>query len=142
MAKKHLSKQDLTSLKAKLRAEEDRIVASFQEKKSENVVAADDTKDEIDSANENILVNTNVRFFNRELLYLKKIRKALKKFDAEEYGICEECSDEIALQRLKARPTSEMCIVCKEESERQESQNAHLRVSKSIGKKIDLVTNL
>ncbi len=59
--------------------------------------------------------------------------KTLSKIESEQYGMCDECADPITYSRLIARPTSEMCILCKEESEREESQNFFERRSKSLG---------
>jgi DnaK suppressor protein len=50
--------------------------------------------------------------------------------------MCDDCGGEISFTRLLARPTSEMCIICKEESEREESQNYHDRRSKSLGREM------
>ena len=111
-------------------------------KKTEGSANYTETKDEVDSANEDILLSSHLRFSNRENFYLKKIRKAILKIESGDYGLCEECGSEISLTRLQARPTSEMCIGCKEESEKAESQNVQLKASKSMGKKIDLVTNI
>jgi len=135
--------KEIQLLKQKLIGDQERILGNFEEKK----ILGDqpnytETKDEVDSANEDILLSTSLRFSNRENFYLKKIKKALHKIDLNEYGICEECGENISFARLTARPTSEMCINCKEESERAEHQNIHMRGSKSIGKKIDLVTTI
>jgi DnaK suppressor protein len=138
----HLKDSEIEELKSKLKNDLERIVSGFKEKKDEYREINKETKDEVDSANDNILVSTSFRFTNRENFYLKKIKKALKKIEEGEYGLCEDCGVEITYQRLKARPTSELCINCKEESEREENQNFFLRGSKSIGKKIDLVTNI
>jgi DnaK suppressor protein len=74
-----------------------------------------------------------MRFSNRESLYYKKIMKTLSKIETEQYGMCDDCGDAITYTRLMARPTSEMCILCKEESEREENQNFFERRSKSLG---------
>jgi DnaK suppressor protein len=79
-----------------------------------------------------------LRFRNREVFYAKKIDKALKKFDMDEYGLCSDCGEGIRFERLLARPTAEMCIQCKEESERDESNSFIGRQSKSLGKVSDL----
>lgn len=138
----HLSMKELDIIKAKLILEQERIINSQLTKKTEENANYTETKDEVDSANEDILLSSHLRFSNRENFYLKKIRKALMKVESGDYGLCEECGAEISIARLQARPTSEMCIGCKEESEKAESQNIHLKASKSMGKKIDLVTNL
>lgn len=138
----HLAMSEVNELKEKLQQDQERIIYSQSDKKVDGAASYTETKDEVDSANEDILLSTHLRFSNRENFYLKKIRKAIAKIENGEYGLCEECGSEISLARLQARPTSEMCIGCKEESEKAESQNIHLKASKSMGKKIDLVTNL
>jgi DnaK suppressor protein len=130
----HLSDKHLEALKDKLLSEAERIRTNFQLKKHEyenNSITG--AKDEVDSANDNILLAADMRFSNRENLYFKKIMKTLSKIESDAYGMCDECGDPITYSRLIARPTSEMCILCKEESEREESQNFFERRSKSLG---------
>lgn len=130
----HLSDKQIAALKDKLMGEAERIRANFQVKKAEyesNSITG--AKDEVDSANDNILLAADMRFSNRESLYYKKIMKTLSKIESDQYGMCDECGESITYSRLIARPTSEMCILCKEESEREESQNFFERRSKSLG---------
>jgi DnaK suppressor protein len=130
----HLSDKQITMLRDKLLSEAERIRTNFQLKKAEyenNSLTG--AKDEVDSANDNILLAADMRFSNRESLYYKKIMKTLSKVETEAYGMCDDCGDTITYQRLIARPTSEMCILCKEESEREENQNFFERRSKSLG---------
>lgn len=44
---------------------------------------------------------------------LRDILEALKRMESGEYGICKYCSREISESRLRARPTSSSCIMCK-----------------------------
>jgi DnaK suppressor protein len=135
----HLSDKQITTLKDKLLAEGERIRSNFQLKKNEyENSTANSGKDEVDSANDNILLAADMRFSNRESLYYKKIMKTLSKIETEQYGMCDECGDTITYTRLLARPTSEMCILCKEESEREELQNFFERRSKSLGKEMSV----
>lgn len=139
----HLKKTEIKTLKNKLLAEEERIVNKQLSKKIEfKLNSRSENKDDVDSANDNILVSTDLRFSNRELLYLKKIRKAITKTDSEEYGMCIECGDEINFSRLFARPTSDLCILCKEESERAENQSSHGKTSKSLGETMSMTSSL
>ena len=135
----HLSDKHIAALRDKLLGEAERIRMNFQLKKNEyensSVTGA---KDEVDSANDNILLANDMRFSNRESLYYKKIMKTLSKVETEQYGMCDECGDPITYIRLLARPTSEMCILCKEESEREESQNFYDRRSKSLGREMSV----
>lgn len=134
---RHLSEKQLAMLKEKLMNEAERIRTNFQVKKQEyesNSITG--AKDEVDTANDSILLAADMRFSNRESLYYKKIMKTLSKIETEAYGMCDDCGDPITYQRLIARPTSEMCILCKEESEREENQNFFERRSKSLGREM------
>ena len=134
----HLTKKQLTELKDKIQADKERILNKLNfEKPHEVVKTLDSGRDEVDSANDDILRREELRFATRESLYLKKLVKTLRLMELDEYGICEECGQGISLTRLKARPTSTMCIVCKEESERDEMQSYHGRISKSLGTSVN-----
>jgi DnaK suppressor protein len=134
---KHLSEKQLGMLREKLLSEAERIKTNFQLKKNEyENSTVTGGKDEVDSANDNILLAADMRFSNRESLYFKKIMKTLTKVESETYGMCDDCGEPISFQRLLARPTSEMCILCKEESEREENQNFFERRSKSLGREM------
>lgn len=132
---KPLTKKQLETLRNKLLEEKQGLV--FDNKNSEldlSLTSGDDVEQSISDYNN----SHQLRFRNREVFYAKKIDKALKKFDTNEYGLCTECGCWIKYERLLARPTAEMCIVCKEESERDESASFIGRQSKSLGRVVDL----
>ena len=56
-------------------------------------------------------------FPRRERKLITKIQDALKRMDDGEYGICEECGEDISLARLKARPVTTLCVSCKARQE-------------------------
>lgn len=60
------------------------------------------------------------RLKNRNETYQKKIWRALEKIEDGIYGECEDCGCNISYGRLKARPTADLCIDCKEEQEKGE----------------------
>jgi DnaK suppressor protein len=64
--------------------------------------------------------NFELRIRDRERKLINKIREAMERIEAGEFGICEECGEEIGKARLKARPVTTLCIECKTEQERQE----------------------
>jgi len=64
--------------------------------------------------------NFELRIRDRERKLIAKIREALERIDEGEFGICEECGEDISEPRLKARPVTTLCIDCKTEQERQE----------------------
>lgn len=57
--------------------------------------------------------STKLRIRDRESILIKKIRKSLEDIENGEYGICEDCGEEISIERLKARPVTSFCIRCK-----------------------------
>jgi len=61
-----------------------------------------------------------LRMRDRERKLLAKIDEAVKRLDTGSYGRCEECGDEIGLERLKARPVTTLCIGCKSDQEARE----------------------
>ena len=58
-----------------------------------------------------------LRIRGRENMLIKKIRNSLEAIEKEEYGICEDCGEEISIERLKARPVTSFCIGCKTKRE-------------------------
>jgi DnaK suppressor protein len=64
--------------------------------------------------------NFELRIRDRERKLIVKIREALERIEDGEFGICENCEEEIAEARLRARPVTTLCIECKTEQERQE----------------------
>ncbi len=63
-----------------------------------------------------------LRLRDRERKLIKKIQNALDRLEKGEYGICEECGEDISVQRLKARPVTKLCINCKSRQEDEENQ--------------------
>ena len=58
-----------------------------------------------------------LRIRDRESMLIKKIRQSLEDIENGEYGICEDCGEEISIERLKARPVTSFCIRCKTKRE-------------------------
>jgi len=57
----------------------------------------------------------------QEWVKLKQVEVALKKVEDGEYGICEQCEQEILETRLEIMPYTEFCIQCLSEMEKQTS---------------------
>jgi len=52
------------------------------------------------------------------VIELAEINAALQRIEAETYGICVSCGEDIAAARLEARPASAECVDCAEETQR------------------------
>jgi DnaK suppressor protein len=59
---------------------------------------------------------------DREREKLHNIDEALLKISEGEYGICEECEEEIPIGRLKVMPFARYCVKCKSDIEKQQAQ--------------------
>ncbi len=86
---------------------------------------SDETGD--DSMYDNHLADTATVTYDRELDYtleensehvLSAIDAALKRIDEGTYGICTNCGQPIAPERLEARPWATLCIDCQRQRER------------------------
>ncbi|MBI1994872.1 MAG: RNA polymerase-binding protein DksA [Deltaproteobacteria bacterium] len=64
--------------------------------------------------------NSVLRIRDRERKLIFKIQEALQRLDDGAYGICEQCGEEIGIERLKARPVTTLCIACKSDQENEE----------------------
>lgn len=61
-----------------------------------------------------------LRLRDRERKLIKKIQAALHRIEDGSFGECDECGDEIGVERLKARPVTTLCINCKSMQEEEE----------------------
>ncbi|MBT3983084.1 MAG: hypothetical protein HOE90_17140 [Bacteriovoracaceae bacterium] len=139
MGQKGLKEKHISFLRDTLVREKERLGLKDIYLSDDFNLNEEDRSDEVDQANADVSNSERLRLRNRELFYSKKIGSALDRMSRGEYGDCEECGETIRFERLKARPTAELCINCKEESERDESSSYIGRQSKSLGKAINLV---
>jgi DnaK suppressor protein len=68
--------------------------------------------------------NAMLRIRDRERKLIAKIDEAIERISDGTYGICEECGEQIGVERLKARPVTTLCIVCKAEQEADERRRS------------------
>ena len=73
--------------------------------------------DPLDRATQELDRNSRYQIRSRESRLIKKIRESLAAIEDGSYGICEDCEEPISIERLKARPVTRFCIVCKRRRE-------------------------
>ena len=112
-----LSKNQIDVLRDLLMKKKNELVIK-QLSNAECLLTEEDRSDEIDFANADAANTTQINFRNRDNFYEKKIDDALVRLEGEKYGLCDECVGPIGFLRLYARPTANLCILCKEEAER------------------------
>ena len=116
-----MNKTQLKKFKTLLTDKRDEIVKKAKQTLEEDMTLdANDLPDEMDLASSEYLQSFTFRLRGREKVFLDKIEKALRKIEDGSFGTCEECSEEISIKRLEARPETTLCIRCKEDQERME----------------------
>ena len=56
-------------------------------------------------------------FLNRNKLdakLLREVEEALTRFDTGDFGVCQECSEDISMKRLAAVPWAKYCLTCQD----------------------------
>ena len=97
----------------------------------ELLINADETVEELSDSRENLADPLDrasaesdririLRMRDRESMLIKKIRQSLEDIENGEYGVCEDCGEDISIERLKARPVTSLCIRCKTKRESRE----------------------
>jgi DnaK suppressor protein len=61
--------------------------------------------------------NFELRIRDRERKLLAKVKATIVRIDSEDFGVCDDCGDDISLERLEARPVTTLCIACKTKQE-------------------------
>jgi len=51
-----------------------------------------------------------------------QIENALKRLEVGDYGVCDDCGEEIAMARLLANPAATLCVHCQADRERMPQQ--------------------
>ena len=117
-----MNKAQLKKFKQLLTEKRDEIIKKAKQTLEEDMALdANDLPDEMDLASSEYLQSFTFRLRGREKVFLDKIEKALAKIEDGSFGTCEECSEEISVKRLEARPETTLCIRCKEDQERMEA---------------------
>lgn len=120
-----MNKKDQKKFKDILLKRKAEIIASADSTKEEGMgFDPEDLPDEVDLASTESGQSLNLRLRDRERVLLKKINETLAKIDEGTFGICEDCGEEIGVERLTARPVADYCVRCKEEREKKEKMFA------------------
>jgi len=115
-----MNKKKLEEFHALLQEQMDQLLHDAGKTVSEMTDEKTNFPDPTDRASLESDRNFELRIRDRERRLIGKIREALDRIEAGDFGECEDCGDQIGEARLKARPVTTLCIECKTEQERQE----------------------
>lgn len=112
-----MKKKDVEYFKEFLADRLEELLSQVDDTVSGMVAVKENFPDPTDRATLEADRNFMLRIRDRESKLIKKIKKALEKIETGTFGVCETCSDDIALKRMKARPVTTQCIGCKTKEE-------------------------
>ena len=117
---------DVERFRTSLLDERRRVEQAIEYLHQETPGSLEDETEEIFATNDNHLVDAAAGTLDREIDYtleenseqvLGEIDAALKRIENGTYGICTNCGQSIAAERLEAVPWATLCIDCKRKEE-------------------------
>ncbi|MDR3419576.1 MAG: TraR/DksA family transcriptional regulator [Nevskia sp.] len=78
-----------------------------------------EARDLEDEATSDVLVDVNLAAIHRNIQEMRDIESSLGRIIERSYGVCTDCGDDIAPERLNAWPTAKRCQPCQNRYERQ-----------------------
>ena len=108
-------KKQLEDMKASISADVERTLDTLTSQTG-------NSPDPNDRASMESDLSFELRIRERERKLGEKIDEALQRISDGSYGVCSDCGQDISLQRLEARPVTELCIECKTKQEMRERE--------------------
>jgi DnaK suppressor protein len=100
------------NFRAVLRAERSRLISGRQdEREALTTPASLAVDDQAPLLHEQFVAISQRRINHRKL---KLVDAALARLDRGDFGVCEECGEDIPLKRLKIIPWAAYCVACQE----------------------------
>lgn len=133
-----MNSETILKFKIMFKRQEAEILKAQTVLSEDQTVQTDELFDETDLTSVERDMNMQSRLKTRQALFLKKIKAALKRIEDGSFGVCDDCGEDIEVLRLQARPTTELCVSCKEEQEKAEWEFIDGHRRKSLGSRSDL----
>ena len=73
---------------------------------------AGQVRDLEESAVADMLVDLDLTLLDMHIQEMRDIEAAQIRLDRDEYGVCVDCTEAIAIERLRAYPTAKRCLPC------------------------------
>lgn len=111
-----MTKTQLRKIKDKLIEERESIAKKLGSKD----LSIDDSEmpDPVDLAVKNYSKNVMLSVSENESKQLTLINEALERIEDDEYGLCQNCENDVNPKRLTAVPWAKYCLACQELDER------------------------
>ena len=117
-----LSAQKASGLKVMLRQRFDELWGEIKEEllQADNeryVELVDKVHDRGDQSAATLLADINLAIVDHHIKEIQAIDAALVRMAQGLYGICDDCGDDIGIERLQAYPTAKRCHACQSRHE-------------------------
>lgn len=113
--------EQTAAFRERLQSERNKLLANAQRTLTQDMtIDQEDLADEMDRATSDYTQAIAFRLRGRERTLMAKIERSLVRLNDAEYWWCMDCEAWIGFRRLRARPVTTLCIVCKEARERRE----------------------
>ncbi len=115
-----MRKTFLKKMRTTLAGQKQQILMQLDEEIREGKESGlDEGMDTYDLASEEREREIHLILSDRDRDKLQAIENALERIEEGEYGICEDCEEEIAPARLDVLPFTRLCVACQEEREKE-----------------------
>ena len=119
-----MTDEQLAYFKLKLQHMSEELLSEANRTITEMTDSSGNYPDPTDRATAESDRNFELRIRDRERKLLAKVKEALERIENDEYGVCEDCGEDIGVARLEARPVTTLCIQCKTKQEDYEKAKA------------------
>jgi len=126
---KRLNHDRIENLKTILSSERNKVAQVREYRHDQDDDATAPPMDELDAARSLSEVETHASLIEQVENRIKQIDAAFTRLEQGGYGVCEECGDEIPVERLEALPFATRCIDC------QQAQSSARRGSGEMNKR-------
>ena len=75
-----------------------------------------------------LLADVNLAVIDHHIEEIREVEAAILRISAGTFGLCVDCGDEIALERLTAYPSASRCLRCQSLRERDYAQPGHSKL--------------
>jgi DnaK suppressor protein len=124
-----MNKQLIAKIGVDLRRKKSSLLQDLMETHTEMQAITEERESELEeSAQKDRIARLTSSLKERDQKTIRDIDAALERMAVGEYGLCENCGNEIGIGRLRALPTTQLCIECATEREK-EQQSLNLQGS-------------
>ncbi len=92
-----------------------------------DALIADWSNEPMDQVQSRAELDMTVQFCNTDFQTQRSIETALRLLDQGEYGVCQDCAEDINPKRLQAIPWTTLCVHCQEEHDAEAPADTKLK---------------